>query len=176
MRRLCLSLLVFWGCGRTGSEPAQPESAATAPTLSAALGADGYIENFLPVDGCSYPVTIADVQYAPSPASEERVLRFLSGASRKSARIEYTLTGNTGSIACGWSGEVPLPEIAITSLTTPTCADSLRYETTCVECTASFKPCAHTVTVCTPTCSDRQPCAAGTCLDGVCWLAATCSL
>lgn len=71
------------------------------------------IENKLPVDGCSYPVVIDEVQYAPDAASEV-VIRdlFIGAGSTVTVRIDYRLTGRTGNVQCEL-GPHPLPEIAL---------------------------------------------------------------
>jgi len=78
-----------------------PSAAATAT-----------IENKLPVDGCSYPVTIDGVQYAPDAASLSLIQDHHIGASA-TANVHYRLTGNTGHIECGRT-QPELPEISLT--------------------------------------------------------------
>ncbi len=69
------------------------------------------IESLLPVDGCSYPVTIDDVRHAPDAASVAE-LRERSLAPRATVEIQYRLTGETGQVRCGRALET-LPEITI---------------------------------------------------------------
>lgn len=69
------------------------------------------IENLLPVDGCSYPVTIDDVRYAPDAASVAEI-RERTLPPRATVEIRYRLTGETGQVSCGRASET-LPEITI---------------------------------------------------------------
>jgi len=70
------------------------------------------ITNQLPVDGCSYPVTIQGVDYAPDAASIAAISdRVVAGGSLR-ALIDYRLTGNTGQVECGFGTSRTLPEIS----------------------------------------------------------------
>jgi hypothetical protein len=70
------------------------------------------ITNQLPVDGCSYPVTIKGVDYAPDAASIAAISdRVIAGGSLR-VLIDYRLTGNTGQVECGFGTSRTLPEIS----------------------------------------------------------------
>lgn len=70
------------------------------------------ITNQLPVDGCSYPVTIKGVDYAPDAASIAAISdRVIAGGSVL-VLIDYRLTGNTGQVECGFGTSRTLPEIS----------------------------------------------------------------
>ena len=70
------------------------------------------ITNQLPVDGCSYPVTIHGVDYAPDAASIAAISdRVIAGGSLR-VLIDYRLTGNTGQVECGFGTSRTLPEIS----------------------------------------------------------------
>lgn len=85
-------------------EPAQ-ESAPRAVAVAT-------ITNQLPVDGCSYPVTIRGVDYAPDAASIAAISdRVVAGGSLQ-VLIVYHLTGNTGQVECGFGTSRTLPEIS----------------------------------------------------------------
>jgi hypothetical protein len=70
------------------------------------------ITNKLPVDGCSYPVTINDVDYAPDAASLVAIRDRVPAGGELRARINYRLTGLTGRVECGFGTSRELPEIA----------------------------------------------------------------
>lgn len=66
----------------------------------------------LPVDGCSYPVTMRGVSYAPDAASLEAVRELVPAGGSIRVVITYTLTGNTASVECGFGSTRFLPEIS----------------------------------------------------------------
>jgi hypothetical protein len=70
------------------------------------------IANMLPVDGCSYPVTIGDVDYAPDPESLSAIRDRVPGGGTLTVRINYRQTGATGQVQCGFGGTRDLPEIS----------------------------------------------------------------
>ena len=70
------------------------------------------IANLLPVDGCSYPVTINGTDYAPNDGSRDVVHDLVPAGQTITARISYRLTGDTGTVRCGFGSTVELPEIA----------------------------------------------------------------
>jgi hypothetical protein len=70
------------------------------------------ITNMLAADGCSYPVTVDGVDYAPDARSTER-MRQIVPFGRWSAEISYSLTGNVGQVECGFGQTVQLPEITV---------------------------------------------------------------
>jgi hypothetical protein len=67
----------------------------------------------LPVDGCSFPVTIDGVDYAPNDASLEVIRDFVPAGSTVTARISYRLTGGTGQVECGFGTTLQVPEISV---------------------------------------------------------------
>lgn len=69
------------------------------------------ISNKLPVDGCSYPVTIGDVDYAPDARSIAPIRDHVPAGGELRVRIEYRLTGRTGQVECGFGTSRQLPEI-----------------------------------------------------------------
>jgi hypothetical protein len=172
MRRLSFVMLAFLACERSGSGSGvtiAPTSTSAPTSTTATKTDDGFIVDGLAGDGCSYPVVLGDVAYAPSQASLASIKRFLKNKKPgDSARVTYQLTGKQGTIQCGWGTSARGPEIEITSLTTPACPGSLRYLTTCTQCTSGL--CARRVTACTLPCSDERPCPLGTCrYDGTCY-------
>lgn len=97
-------------------EPKSP--AADELTQGTTLTADALIENGLPYDGCSYPVTIAGVQYAPSPASQPLVEAFAGQKTgRIPAKVEYRVTGGSADVPCGWRSTRTLPELEVVAVT-----------------------------------------------------------
>lgn len=66
----------------------------------------------LPVDGCSYPVTIDRVDYAPDPASVAAIRDLVPGGGDLRVLIDYRLTGRTGQVECGFGASRTLPEIS----------------------------------------------------------------
>ncbi|HEX7837560.1 MAG TPA: hypothetical protein VF469_08865 [Kofleriaceae bacterium] len=69
------------------------------------------ISNMLPVDGCSYPVTIDGVDYAPDARSLAAIDDRVPAGGELRVRIEYRLTGRTGQVECGFGTSRQLPEI-----------------------------------------------------------------
>jgi hypothetical protein len=69
------------------------------------------ISNKLPVDGCSYPVTIDDAEYAPDARSLAPIRDRVPAGGELRVRIEYRLTGRTGQVECGFGTSRRLPEI-----------------------------------------------------------------
>jgi hypothetical protein len=90
-------------------------SAAASPTEESTVSrtATATIANMLPVDGCSYPVTINGVEYAPDVASLEDIRDLVPGGSTITAQIQYRLTGETGVVECGFGTSRELPEISL---------------------------------------------------------------
>ena len=70
------------------------------------------ITNQLPVDGCSYPVTINGVDYAPDAASIAAISDRVTAGGSLRVVIRYRLTGNTGQVECGFGTSRTLPEIS----------------------------------------------------------------
>ncbi len=115
--RTPLLLLLMVACGRP--EPTSEESRApgSAPLIGTkAQSVEATIENGLPYDGCSYPVTIDGVEYAPSAKSRAAVIAFVEGSGRTAARVEFKPTGGFAEVTCGWNATRSLPEIDISSI------------------------------------------------------------
>jgi hypothetical protein len=90
--------------GQQNSLLAQESAAGTVAVAT--------ITNQLPVDGCSYPVTIHGVDYAPDAASIAAISdRVIAGGSLR-VLIKYRLTDNTGQVECGFGTSRTLPEIS----------------------------------------------------------------
>jgi hypothetical protein len=71
------------------------------------------IENSLTVDGCSYPVTVDGVDYAPDAQSLANIRARNLPYHETQIFIQYRLTGRTGRVECGNdAGFVELPEIS----------------------------------------------------------------
>lgn len=103
-------------CGRTPRT--LPEIEVLALTaVTDVLSASASVENGLPYDGCSYPITIDKTEYAPSASSRALVQAI---ASRKIGQTKVTLTyrlsGATGEVECGWGSTQTLPEIEVLSI------------------------------------------------------------
>ncbi|MCU0698585.1 MAG: hypothetical protein MUC96_18950 [Myxococcaceae bacterium] len=87
---------------RTGSRTTARTSAAT-------------VENGLPYDGCSYPLTIDGVQYAPSADSMARV-EAIAQVGRVNVTVTWRATGKQTTVACGWGSSQTLPEVQVVSI------------------------------------------------------------
>jgi hypothetical protein len=96
--------------GCANSQDPQDSSAAGEVTSAKATAT---IANMLPVDGCSFPVTIDGVDYAPNDASLEVIRDFVPAGSTITARISYRLTGATGQIECGFGTTLQVPLISV---------------------------------------------------------------
>ena len=80
------------------------------PPIEPLTTATATIENQLPIDGCSYPVTIDRVRYAPDAYSLAAIIaRELPRVA--TVVIRYRPTGNTGFVRCD-AIKRELPEIA----------------------------------------------------------------
>jgi hypothetical protein len=69
------------------------------------------ISNGLPVDGCSFPVTIDNVQYAPDPQSIAAISDRVPAGGQLRVLIQYRLTGRKGRVECGFGTSRQLREI-----------------------------------------------------------------
>lgn len=69
------------------------------------------ISNKLPVDGCSYPVTIGGVDHAPDTRSAAGLGERVPAGGELRVRVEYRFTGRTGQVECGFGTHRQLPEI-----------------------------------------------------------------
>lgn len=70
------------------------------------------ITNMLAADGCSYPVTIDGVSYAPDAQSTER-MRDVVPFGTVTAEVTYSLTGHVGTVQCGFGTTMEFPEISV---------------------------------------------------------------
>jgi hypothetical protein len=81
---------------------------------------DAALENRLPVDGCTWIVRIGDTAYAPDNDSVIKIQAFTKNAyGTTAAKVRYSLTGNDGTVQCGFLTTQRLPEISITKITAP---------------------------------------------------------
>jgi hypothetical protein len=113
--RKLLSLIIPIGISVAGV-------AASADSRAAAQGQDqdsaiatvaiATIANMLPADGCSYPVTIGDREYAPDPESLAAIRARVPGGGTLTVRVNYQETGGTGQVQCGFGTTRDLPEIS----------------------------------------------------------------
>lgn len=87
----------------------QPNSALAQESATRTIAT---ITNQLPVDGCSYPVTIRGVDYAPDAASIAAISDRVPAGGSLRVVIDYRLTGNTGQVECGFGASRTLPEIS----------------------------------------------------------------
>ena len=101
-------------CG-WGSTAQYPEIEVLTLTILATT-ANVIIHNDLPFDGCSYPVELNGVRYAPSVASSGNVESFATRVGANEATIDYELTGASGTVKCGWGGTQSLPEINVLAI------------------------------------------------------------
>lgn len=117
MRPLVLILVSLAACG---FEPLKGEPIAYPVELarsgSQALTAVVDVENGLPYDGCSYPISISGVRHAASPATKQLVSNFATRIGTTKATITYRLTGGTTTVECGWGSQQILPEIEVLSI------------------------------------------------------------
>lgn len=90
-----------------------PRDSSAPREVAPSAKATATIANQLPVDGCSFPVTIDGVDYAPNDASLEVIRDLVPGGSAITARISYRLTGHTGEIECGFGTTLQVPEISV---------------------------------------------------------------
>lgn len=88
------------------AEDAEQESTTTQVSTAT-------IANMLPVDGCSYPVTIHGVDYAPDADSTTVMRELVPAGGTLRVLIEYRLTGRTGQVECGFGATMELPEITV---------------------------------------------------------------
>lgn len=107
------------GCG---FQPLQGEATGGHPVElvtnehDALLTAIVDVENGLPFDGCSYPITIDGVRHAASPATRALVAAFATRVGTTRALITYRLTGTTTTVDCGFGATQTLPEIEVRSI------------------------------------------------------------
>jgi hypothetical protein len=101
-------------CG-WGSTQELPEIEVISLTVLFTTG-NVIIHNELPFDGCSYPIELNGVRYAPSAASAGIVESFATRVGANEATIDYELTGASGTVKCGRAGTQSLPEIDVVAI------------------------------------------------------------
>ncbi len=110
----CLASTVVLLGGWAGPQDRQDSSAPPEVNEGdSSAKATATIANMLPVDGCSFPVTIDGVDYAPNDASLDVIRDLVPAGSAITARISYRLTGNTGEIECGFGASRLAREISV---------------------------------------------------------------
>lgn len=119
---LTLIVVALTACGGgVGYTPLRGESnlspITVLPAPPATHSATASIENGLPFDGCSYPITLGEQRYAPSPATKGLVQGAITKIGTTRVSISYRVTGATAVVECGWGGSMTLPEIEVLSLT-----------------------------------------------------------
>lgn len=119
--RLALLVVGLTACGGTvGYSPLKGESNLSPITLLPAtptsLTGTASIENGLPYDGCSYPITIGAQTYAASPATRALVAAGIKKLGATRVSLTYRLTGGTASVECGWGSTQTFPEIEVLAL------------------------------------------------------------
>jgi hypothetical protein len=97
------------------SQGDDPEPLSADPYLEA----EADLENGLAYDGCTWLVTIAGLDTAPSVGSRAVIEAYTTNIGTTKARIRYRLTGSAGSVECGWNTSRTLPEIEIASIDAP---------------------------------------------------------
>jgi hypothetical protein len=107
--------------GETSAMPITLASASTsAPACDGATclrTASATVENGLAYDGCSFPITIGPVMYAPSAASKGRVEALVTDFGKLNVSLTYRVTGQQTQVTCGWNSTQTLPEIEVVSIT-----------------------------------------------------------
>ncbi len=95
-------------CGLVAPVYAAEPSPPTRPAKATAT-----IENNLPADGCSYVIEINGAKFAPDAATlaaiEQRDVPF----GRTTYKVEYTVTGGTAAVECGFNTHRELPAVAL---------------------------------------------------------------
>jgi hypothetical protein len=100
---------LFGGCANSQD----PQDSSEPQEVASPIKATATIANMLPADGCSFPVTIDGVDYAPNDASLEVIRDFVPGGSTITAHVSYRLTGATGEIRCGFGSTLQAPMISV---------------------------------------------------------------
>lgn len=115
LSHVMLSLMIPAGISIAGVEPQgtanQQQSTEDQASTDRAV-ATATIANMLPVDGCSYPVTINGTDYAPDDESRAAIEELVPAGGTITVRISYRLTGGTGQVACGFGATRQLREIS----------------------------------------------------------------
>lgn len=119
MRPLLALVMMVVGCGTGVHVPVELDAGVIRQEGQSgdALTATAIVENGLPYDGCSYPITIADKTFAPSPASVGLVEGAIATkVGKRSVTLTYRITGSMGTVPCGWNSKQTFPEIEVVSI------------------------------------------------------------
>jgi FlaG/FlaF family flagellin (archaellin) len=115
-------VVVLAACGYEpleGETSARPVSLLRAPECTGpgcSMTTTATVENGLAYDGCSFPITIGNVQYAPSAATKARVETLMQADfGKKHISLTYRVTGLQAEVTCGWNSTRALPEIEVLS-------------------------------------------------------------
>lgn len=103
-----LSLMIPLGMVIAGCADPQASSLTQGTTTQSAVAT---ISNMLPVDGCSYPVTIDGVDYAPDEESMIPLRDKVQPGQSITVAVNYDLTGENGTVECGFGNTWELPQI-----------------------------------------------------------------
>jgi len=95
-------------CGLVAPVYAAEPSRHTHPSEATAT-----IENNLPADGCSYVIEINGTEYAPDAATLAAIRERDVPFGRSTAEVEYTVTGRTATVECGFNTHRELPEVSL---------------------------------------------------------------
>jgi hypothetical protein len=117
-----LAVVVVSSCGFEpfeGETTALPVKVLQAPSACPATGcprtSSAFVENDLPADGCSFPITIDQQQYAPSAPTAARV-EAIAKVGRTDVTLNWRATGAMATVTCGWNSTMTLPEIEVLSI------------------------------------------------------------
>lgn len=108
-----IPLSIVVGAGLVAQAEPVPASDDQAQDQAVARRAIATISNLLAADGCSYPVTIRGVDYAPDASSEQALAAQVPAGQTVTARVNFQLTGGTGEVICGFGTTRQLPEISV---------------------------------------------------------------
>ena len=105
--------LSLFGSAAVAQQATDPQASSSQDTAKQRERvANATISNMLPVDGCSYPVSIGGREFAPDAASQDAIDELVPAGGTMDARISYHLTGATGHVECGFGTSMELPEIS----------------------------------------------------------------
>jgi hypothetical protein len=116
--RLLWAVLPVGAIAAAGGCMSEGEGMSESGIGDDSLVATATIENNLAADGCTYLVTIDDVEYAPDAASfidlKDNHVR-----NRETVKVSYRSTGRIGEAECGFGSIAHRPEIHLTVLPRP---------------------------------------------------------
>jgi hypothetical protein len=121
MKNALLSLSFIVAGAACGGFPEPASQLEGSENLSSRqwLEAEADLENGLAYDGCTWLVTVAGVEYAPTARSRAVIEAHTVNIGTTTALIRYRLTGATGTVECGWNTTKSLPEIEIGAILGP---------------------------------------------------------